>query len=320
MTASNFRLPKKIFQMQVAMLRVCYALIPIVVASVYLFGWRSFFLVITSLIFGILTEAVFNFKNNKSVTSAIFVTSIIFSLSLPPNLPFWMAIVGIIFGVAFGKMLFGGFGKNIFNPAMVGRCFIYVSFPIEMASAWSSPARGVFGGFNHWSFSVDAISMATPLSALRNGDAIFLEDLFWGNISGSIGETSAFLILLGGIYLIYKKAASWRLAGSCLLGGVFLSIILHAASPLKIASPIYMLLSGSFLFGTIFIVTEPISGPKSKPGQWIYGFMVGGLTITLRVFSNFPEGIMFSILIMNAFVPLLDKTMGQIKAMKKGKS
>jgi len=308
---------QKRFLMQKVMLRVCYALLPLVFASVYLFGWRSLVLVVVVLGFGIATEALFTFKDGKPITSAVFVTCLIFSLSLPPMIPFWMAIVGIVTGVALGKMVFGGFGQNVFNPAMVGRCFVYVTFPIEMTNQWASPVWGGAAGFGRWSLSLDAVTQATPLIDWRKGISMPMEELFFGNTAGSLGETSALLILLGGAYLIYTKAAPWRLAVSCLTGGILLSSVLHGFGAAGVPSALVTLLSGSFLFGSIFVVTEPISGAKTQYGQWIYGFMVGGLTVVLRGFSNFPEGVMFSILIMNAFVPLIDQTVRRMQAAKK---
>lgn len=177
---------------------------------------------------------------------------------------------------------------------------------------------GGMGGFASWSTPADAITQATPLLALQKGVAISLQKLFLGNTPGSFGETSALLIFLSGAYIIYKKAAPWRLALSCLLGGMILSGILRGTGFSNIPSPIYTLLSGSFLFGTAFVVTEPISGAKTKAGQWVYGFMIGGLTIVLRGFSNFSEGIMFSVLIMNAFVPILDQIVRKIQSSKRG--
>ena len=309
--------PEKLFLMQKVMLRVCYALTPLVLAAVYLFGWRSLALVLVVFVFGIGTEALFTLKQGKPITSAVFVTCMIFALSLPPTLPFWMAAVGIVVGVSLGKMVFGGFGQNVFNPAMMGRCFIYVTFPIQMTNRWVEPILGGIAGFGRWSTLPDAATMATPMVALRSGTDIPFERLFFGFTSGSLGETSDVLILVAGIYLISTKAASYRLAFSCLLGGVTLSGVLHAVGVPTVPSPMLTLVSGSFLFGTVFVVTEPVSGAKTKAGQWIYGFMIGALTIALRGFSNFSEGIMFSVLIMNAFVPVLDQTVRQIAAPKK---
>ena len=308
---------KRLFLMQKVMLRVCYALLPLVFASVYLFGWRSLALVAVVLGFGIATEGLFTLRQGKPITSAVFVTSLIFSLSLPPMIPFWMAVVGIVAGVALGKMVFGGFGQNVFNPALVGGGFLYVTFSMEMTNQWASPLWGGAAGFGRWSLSLDAVTQATPLVEWRKGVSVPLEQLFLGYTGGSLGETSALLILLGGLYLISKKAAPWRLAVSCLTGGVLVSTFLHSFGVAAVPSPLVTLLSGSFLFGSVFVVTEPISGAKTGYGQWIYGFMVGGLTVVLRGFSNFPEGVMFSILIMNAFVPLIDQTVRRAQAAKK---
>ncbi len=309
--------PEKIFLMQKVMIRVCYALLPLVFASIYLFGWRSLALVALVLAFGIGTEGLFTVRQGKPITSAVFVTSLIYSLSLPPMIPLWMAVVGIVVGIALGKMVFGGFGQNVFNPAMVGRCFLYVSFPIEMTNQWISPLWEGAAGFGRWSLPLDALTKATPLVKWRTGIPVPVEQLFLGNTAGSLGETSALLIMLGGAYLLYKKAAPWRLCVSCLIGGTLLSTLLNTLGAATIPSALATLLSGSFLFGSVFVVTEPISGAKTEYGQWIYGFMVGGLTVILRGFSNFPEGIMFSILIMNAFVPLVDQMVRRVQTGKK---
>jgi len=313
---TGYQLPEKLFQIQRPMLQVCYALSPLVLASIYLFGWRTFFLIGVILVFGIATEAAFTLKQGKPITSAVFVTCLIFSLSLPPTIPIWMAIIGIVAGVAIGKMAFGGFGQNIFNPAMVGRCIIYINFPLALTGSWTKPMWGGTAGFGHWSFPADAVTQATPLMELRKGILLPIQDLFWGNIPGSLGETSAILIILGGAYIIFKKVASWKLVLSCLLGGLIVSSIMFIMGIVSIPSPLSALLSGSFLFGCAFVVTEPVSGAKTTVGQWIYGFMIGGLTMVLRGFSNFSEGIMFSVLIMNAFVPILDHIIRQVQTSK----
>jgi Na+-transporting NADH:ubiquinone oxidoreductase subunit B len=313
----GLQLPDKIIQKQTPHIRVCFALTPVLLASIYAFGWRSLALTVVVIIFGFATEAIFTFRQGKPVTLAVFVTCLIFSLSSPPTLPMWMAVLGIIFGVGLGKMAFGGFGQNIFNPAMVGRCFLYITFPIQMTSQWVKPMWGGVAGFAHWSPPADALTGATPLAALRDGTVYPWVHLFVGNIPGSLGETSALLILLGGAYIVYKKAAQWRLAVAPLLGGIVLSSVLHVADLSNIPDPLSTVLAGSFLFGAFFVVTEPISGAKTNLGQWIYGFFIGGLTVILRGFSNFSEGIMFSVLIMNAFVPIMDQYIGQIQAKKK---
>lgn len=310
-------LPKKLFLIQPMMIRVCYGLIPCLIGSVYFFGLRSLVLTALVLVFGIATEAAFTLPQGKPITSAVFVSCLILALSLPPTTPFWIAVIGIVFGVVFGKMVFGGFGHNVFNPAMVGRCFIYITFPIVMTNRWVEPFWEKYAGFTAWFPPIDALTTATPLSVLKAGQDFPLKKLFVGNISGSLGETAVWLILLGGIYIIVTKSAPWRLAVSCLLGGIVVSSILRVAGIHGVADPLTSLVAGSFLFGAFFVVTEPITGPKTKAAQWIYGFVIGGLTIVLRRFSNFSAGIMFSVLFMNMFVPIMDLTANEIKGKRK---
>jgi len=314
MTPKRLAFPKPLFLKQKPMLRVFYALAPLVIFSIYLFGWRALVLTATVLVCGTAAEALFAIPQKKPVTSAVLVTGLIFSLSLPPTVPFWMAAVGITAGVSLGKMVFGGFGKNVFNPAMVGRCFIYITFPLQMTNRWVEPFWSGAGGFSFWAASTDTMTKATPLGELHKGTMIPWHQLFLGSTAGSLGETSALLILLAGAYLIYKKTAPWRLALSCLLGGLLTSGILRLAGLNGIPSPLSTLLAGSFLFGAFFVVTEPVSGAKTRAGQWIYGSVIGALIVTLRGYSHFSEGVMFSVLLMNAFVPLLDQSIRQIKA------
>jgi Na+-transporting NADH:ubiquinone oxidoreductase subunit B len=314
---SSYHLPDKLISIQKPMLKVCYALLPLAVFSIYLFGWRSAALIAVTFIFGIAAEAAFTFREGKPVTSAALVTCLIFSLSLPPSLPLWMAAVGIIIGVVLGKMAFGGMGLNIFNPAMVGRCFIYITFPIEMTGTWANPFWGGTGGFSKWTHAADAVTQATPLMQLKSGIDIPLESLFLGNTSGSIGETSTLLILLGAAYIIISKTASWKLAFSCVISGVVTSFLLRAVGIEGALSPLQTLLSGSLLFGAAFVVTEPITGAKTVPGQWIYGSSIGALSVVLRLFSNFPEGLMFSVLLMNSLVPIMDSAFRKMQTARK---
>jgi Na+-transporting NADH:ubiquinone oxidoreductase subunit B len=307
------RLPKNLFLMQPMMIRVSVGLIPCLAGSVFFFGLRSLVVIALVLVFGIAAEGAFTLRQGKPISSAVFVSCFILALSLPPTTPFWIAIIGIVFGVVFGKMVFGGFGYNVFNPAMVGRCFIYIAFPIAMTNRWVEPVGGKYGGFSAWFPPVDALTAATPLSILKEGMDIPWGRLFMGNISGSLGETCAWLILLGGVYIIVKKSAPWRLAFSCLLGGACLSFLLRLVGISSVPHPLASMLSGSFLFGAFFVVTEPISGPKTEAAQWIYGFIIGGLTIVLRRYSNFSEGIMFAVLFMNMFVPVMDMAVKEWK-------
>jgi Na+-transporting NADH:ubiquinone oxidoreductase subunit B len=310
-------LPKKFFMIQPLMMKVVYGLVPCMIASIYFFGFRALMITAVVLAVGIVTEGMFTLRRGKPITSAVFVTCLIFSLSLPPTIPVWMAVVGIIFGVAFGKMVFGGFGYNVYNPAMVGRCFLYITFPIALTNDWVDPFWGQYGGFTNWAPGVDAVTGATPLVVLRAGNEVPLENLLIGNISGSLGETSALLILIGGIYIVAVKSAPWRLAVSCLIGGLLMAITLRGAGVPSMPNPIAFLMAGSFLFGAFFVVTEPVSGPKTKEAQWIYGFIIGALTIVLRIYGNFSEGIMFCVLFMNTFVSVLDMGVKSLKQRRK---
>ncbi len=311
------RLPEKLFLKQPIMIQVCYGLLPCLVGSVYFFGLRSLVLTAVVLVFGIAAEAAFTLPQGKPISSAVLVSSLILSLSLPPTTPLWIAIIGIVFGIVFGKMVFGGFGHNVFNPAMVGRCFIYIAFPIALTARWVEPFSGQYGGLTGWSPSVDALTRATPLVILKAGKSYPLEKLFIGNIPGSLGETAVWLILLGGVYIVVKRAAQWRLVTSCLLGGSLVSLALWGAGIPGVPDPLTTLIAGSFLFGAVFVVTEPVSGPKTKAAQWIYGFIIGGLTVVIRKFSSFSAGIMFATLFMNMFVPIMDETVNELKGKRK---
>ncbi|MCE1245486.1 MAG: RnfABCDGE type electron transport complex subunit D [Firmicutes bacterium] len=301
---------------QPPMVKVLYALIPLVLASVYFFGWRCLLVIGTVNLAGFLMEYLFVRNWKEPVSAAVFVTSTLLALSLPPSIPLWMAVVGIVFGVVFGKMVFGGFGKNIFNPALTGRAFLYVSFAIPMTGKWNEPASGIPGGFAK--FTTDAVTSATPMAAIKAGNAAppFLS-LLLGNTAGSMGETCALLIILGGLYLIWKKAANFRIVLGCFIGmmllqGTFwLMHIRHAPDPLT------TFLAGSVAFGLFFFTTDPISAAQTDEGRWIYGFVIGILTVIIRNFSAWPEGMMFAILLGNMFAPITDYYIREFKARKK---
>lgn len=313
--------PKKLFLIQPMMMKVVYGLMPCLIGSVYFFGFRALVVFAIVLVFGIAAEGAFTYPKGKPVSSAVFVTSLIFALSLPPTIPYWMAVVGIVFGVVFGKMVFGGFGHNVYNPAMVGRCFIYIAFPLALTNDWIQPFAAGIGGFTGWlpQAPVDTVTMATPLEMLKAGGELPVSRLFWGNIGGCFGETSALLILLGGLFIIFTKAAPWRMALSCLLGGFGMTLALNAAGVAGVPNPVTFLLAGSFLFGSFFVVTEPVSGPKTRLGQWIYGALIGILIIILRKYSNFSEGVMFAVLFMNTFVSIMDTAIKSSKKKQAGK-
>lgn len=304
-------------QKQQAMRNVLVALSPLCVAAIYFFGWRFLAVLAIVVAAGLLSEWLMARRYQVKVTESVFVSCLLFALSLPPGIPLWMAALGIAFGIVFGKMVFGGFGKNVFNPAITARAFVYISFGVPMTARFIEPQTAISwfpGGFGTWFTTADSVSAATPMAT---GSLSYLE-LLLGPISGSFGETSAILIILGGAYIIYKKAANWKIVAGSISAFLVLQTILWAAGHPNAHDPLYALLSGSFLLGAFFMVTDPISSSQSTdPGRWIYGILFGLLTVTIRVFSNWAEGVTFAILLVNMFGPLFDHYFKQAKAKKK---
>lgn len=318
----NLSLKNIKFMKQMMMRKVVYALLPIVVAGIYFFGWRVLSLLLVVSFFGCATEWVFVRKTTKKITEAVLVTNILFTLTLPPSTPYWIAIIGIIFGVLFGKMVFGGFGKNPFNPALVGRAFIYVNFPEFLTMKWTKPVEGALGGFTSYlGENIDAITQSTPMLIYRaTGEELSLAKLFFGNIAGSIGETSAILIILAAIYLIYTKTAAKETIFSVLAGFLGMSTFFYFMGFEQVLNPIYGLMAGGILFGAVFMATDPISSPKTFEGRIFYGLLIGAVTVIIRGFALFAGGIMFAILIGNTFAPIIDEAVYAIKASQKAKA
>jgi len=297
------------------MRKVLISLIPPMLFSCWLFGLRVLVLLIIVNFFAALTEYIVirSIEGSKGrVSEAVFVTGVLYTLTLPPAVPYHTAVIGIVFGVLFGKMVFGGFGRNIFNPALVGRCFIYISFPAFMTKGWIEPFSGLPGGFARYRNTADAIASVTPIAG---ADASYI-DLFLGRISGSLGETASILILISAAYLVLTKTASLKIMISAAAGFLILSSLLYlfGASGLD---PLYSILSGGILFAIVFMATDPISAPKQEAAKIIYGFLIGMLAVVIRNFSVFTEGIMFAILISNVFVSLIDMKVKGLKERKK---
>lgn len=298
---------------------VIISLIPITISSIYFFGWRTLVLLFWVTLFGVGTEWIYEKIQGKKISEAIFVTCILYILTLPPSTPIWIAVVGIVFGVFFGKEVFGGFGRNLFNPALVARAFVYITFPEPLTIKWSEVATAFPGGFaTYITESIDAVSQATPMLIFREtGEMVALSRLLLGNVPGSLGETSAILIILAGIYLLYKKVAAWQTMAGVLVGFTGLSGLLYLLGNPQIPNPIFGILSGGFLFGMVFMATDPISSPRTKEGKFIYGFLVGIVTVIIRGYALFAGGMMFAILIGNTFAPIIDEGVNYIKKIRK---
>ncbi len=316
------------FQKQKIMRKVMYSLIPVYLFSVYLYGWRVLAISLVVLFCGVLAEYIMTKRRNKKVSEAVFVTCFLFILSLPPTTPLWIAAVGIVFGVIIVKEAFGGFGRNIFNPAIGGRLFIYITFPSILALSWMIP--GAFG--QSGVLAVDAISAATPLQEFRQGIIPEFSNLLFGFRSGSIGESSILLILAAAIYLIVTKTANWRLMLSTLVTGYLLSFIFITTGLVPGIDPsaytfmqelyiaLLFIMSGSFFFCLVFMCTDPVTAPNKAPAQFIYGALIAVITILIRTFSLFPEGTSFAIIVGNTFASFLDEIMPKKKKAASKKS
>ncbi|NRA42904.1 MAG: NADH:ubiquinone reductase (Na(+)-transporting) subunit B [Pseudomonadales bacterium] len=261
---------------------------------------------LTVFIVGGFWEVLFAAVRGHEVNEGFFVTSVLFSLICPPDLPLWQAALGISFGVVIGKEVFGGTGKNFLNPALTGRAFLYFAYPADISgeSAWTA---------------LDGFTGATPLSLAAAGapltdaygNSISWMDAFLGNMQGSIGETSTLMILIGGAVLLWTKIASWRIMLSVVVGMVATSLLFNAigseTNPMMNLPPQWHFVLGGFAFGTVFMATDPVSSSMTHTGKFFFGFLIGFMTVLIRVINPaFPEGIMLAILFANLFAPFID--------------
>lgn len=282
-----------------AMWMVVIALIPSIISSVIFFGFYQLLIIFVSVGFCLGTEAVIKIIRKRKVTlkdGSGLITGLLLGLIVPPNFSLTSTALGAIVAIAIGKEVFGGLGYNIFNPALVGRAFLQAAFPVPMTT-WTSP-----------NFSIDAVSTATPLSAFKF-DSILTENqsLLLGNVGGSIGETSAIAVLIGGIFLIAIGVVNWRVPVASILGILIFGAAFWLTDSSSYPNPIFHLLAGGFLFGALFMATDWVTSPLTSKGMWIYGFGISFVLVLIRLFGGLPEGVMYSILLMNGFVPLINK-------------
>lgn len=288
---------------QKLMLDVLIGLAPVTIASLYFFKEFAIFQLTICLSFSLIAEFIFVRIRGRKTTlkdcSAI-VTGIILGLSMPGTAPWYVGAIAAIVAIGIGKIIFGGLGMNLFNPAMVGRAFVMISFAGAMAAS----------GFEKMTASVDAISQATPMNAHQmNGVITPLSNLFWGNTNGSLGETSALACLMGGLYLIIRQTASWQIPAGMLAAVIVISGIADIVGLSGGWTVFHHLFGGAVLFGAFFIATDPVTSPLTSKGKWVFGVGVGTLTMVLRLYSGYPEGVMFSVLFMNALTPLINRWM-----------
>ncbi len=293
---------------------VVIALAPALAASIWYFGMGAIVVTLASVLSCVAVEYLIQkyiLKTKPSITDgSAVVTGLLLAFNVPSNLPVHIIVIGAIVSIGVAKMTFGGLGSNPFNPALVGRVFLLISFPVQMTS-WPVPS-GFQTGY------LDAVTGATPLGimseGIKNGEtvAVLMEkvpshmQLFYGYMGGSMGEIAALALIIGGIYMIWRKIITWHIPVSVLLTVAIFTGILWLADPTKFADPGFHLLTGGIMLGAIYMATDYATSPMTHKGMIIYGIGIGVITVLIRTWGAYPEGVAFSILIMNAFVPLLN--------------
>ena len=296
---------------------VLIALIPAFICSVLFFGMGAVIVTLTSVVACLIFEYLiqkFLLKCQPSVfDGSAIITGVLLAFNVPSNLPVWIVIIGALVAIGIGKMSFGGLGCNIFNPALVGRVFLLISFPVQMTT-WPKPL-GLASSY------VDAETGATPLAilkeALKSGQSVTevmssgniagYREMFLGNMGGSLGEVAAIALLVGFVYMLFRKIITWHIPVTIFATVFVFSGILYLCNPEHFVSPVFHLLSGGMMLGAIFMATDYVTSPMAVKGMVIYGIGIGIITVIVRVFGAYPEGMSFAILIMNGFTPLINR-------------
>jgi Na+-translocating ferredoxin:NAD+ oxidoreductase subunit D len=291
---------------------VVIALLPALIGSVYFFGFRMLLIIGLSVLSAVSFEALSQMMWHKKVTindGSAVITGILVAFNLPPNIPILIPIIGSAFAIVIVKQIFGGLGYNFINPALSARAFLMISWPQLMTTNWLAPRYGYLAGY-------DAITQATPLTLIKNfgSQQIFqqinswsvIKNLIIGNRGGCIGETSVILLLCGAVYLIIKGYIRFRIPLAYISTVLISSFILFIIGISQV-SPIFHLFAGGLILGSFFMATDPVTSPISNKGQWIFGIGCGIITILIRIWGGYPEGVSYSILLMNVVTPLIDR-------------
>ncbi|HPW69592.1 MAG TPA: RnfABCDGE type electron transport complex subunit D [Deltaproteobacteria bacterium] len=294
------------------MRQVIYALIPGALVGVYFFGIPALRVIAVAIVSCVVMEALWQKLTASPVTikdGSAVLTGLLLAMNLPSGAPWWLVVIGSLVAIIIAKQLFGGIGNNPFNPALVGRVFLLISFPVAMTT-WPEP-RSFF------SQAADAATGATPLGALKT--AIFehgtitaapgmnLMDPFLGNVGGSLGEISALALILGGIYLIARRIITWHIPVVYIATVAVLTGILWLINPDVYANPAFHLVAGGLMLGAFFMATDMVTSPITNTGKVVFAIGCGVITVVIRLWGGYPEGVSFAILIMNAFVPLINR-------------
>ena len=299
------------------MRNVVYALLPLCAWGVWLFGWSALCLLITTTGTCILAEHLYcRFTRRETSVNdySVAITGILLGLILPPGLPLWMGALGSLIAVLPGKMIFGGLGHNVFNPALVGRVFLQSAFPVAISTYYPAMAGYRFSEIIPTSLAwplmkapPDAFSGATPLAQAKF-DHVITDPwtMFLGLRAGSIGETCVPLIFLCGLYLIIRGFMDWRIPTAMFSGAVVMGTVFHLLAPKAYPPPVFVLFAGGLMLGAMFMATDPVASPVTPRGMWIYGALMGFITVFIRFLGGLAEGVMYAILLGNALAPLID--------------
>jgi electron transport complex protein RnfD len=301
-----------------AMKDVLYALAPATFAAIWFFGLSAILVLVASIVGAMTTEWFFNRNDDNRdslLDASALLTGLLLGLTLPPGLPLWMAFLGGVVAIGFGKIIWGGLGNNLFNPALVGRAFLLATFPIAMTTWNSVNADGGFFALHATNLALpfmhvepDGMTAATPLGLMKFQQEVTpLQDLVLGNTSGSLGETSGLLLILGGVYLWLRRDLDWRIPASILITVSLFSGVLGLFDAVRYPTPWFSVFSGGLLLGTIYMATDPVTSPITPKGAWIFGIGIGVLVVLIRVWGGLPEGVMYAILLMNAATPLINR-------------
>ena len=281
---------------------VLIALVPAFLVSIYVFGISALVLTFASVVFCVITEYViqrFMFKNEPTILDgSAIITGVLLAFNVPSNLPLWVLAIGAIAAIGIGKMSFGGLGNNIFNPALLGRVFLLISFPAQMTS-WPLPSTLA---------PIDGVTAATVLENIKYNPSALpsMSDMYFGLESGSIGEMSVMALLLGLIYMLWRKIITWHIPVSIIVTVALFASGMYWIDPAPVNNPLIHLFSGGLMLGAIFMATDYATSPLTHKGMIIYGVGIGIITMCIRLWGAYPEGVSFAILLMNAFTPLIN--------------
>ena len=296
---------------------VLIALIPAFICSVVFFGMGAIIVTLTSVLACLIFEYLiqkFILKRQPTIwDGSAIITGVLLAFNVPANLPIWIILIGALVAIGIGKMSFGGLGCNIFNPALVGRVFLLISFPVQMTTwpmtqGFNTSYIDAQTGATPLALLKEAVKTGTPVNEVLNTEGfVTYKDMLLGNMGGSLGEVAALALLVGFAFMLFRRIITWHIPVTIFATVVIFGGILHLCDPVQFVNPLFHLLTGGMMLGAIFMATDYVTSPMSSKGMIIYGVGIGVLTIIIRVFGAYPEGMSFAILIMNAFTPLINR-------------